>query len=151
MPKGTKFNKQTGEIEGATATLPPDAGADLIRLTNHDQSVMRTSLDLLDKAVEAAIKAVTKIGIATLPIDALSAQSVEARKQMNSNIEREEWGLAPHLVPCVRLGISLMVEKLTKIEEAQVELGIMAPDDTKHQLDLARDLAARLRDQLRML
>jgi hypothetical protein len=131
-----------------TKTLNTDVNG--VRLELADQSVIRTALDLLDKATEAAIKALTKIGIATLPIDALSAQSEATRKQLNSNIERRDWGLDTHLVPCVRLGIALMVEKLTKVEEAQIELGIMTPDDTKHQLERARELASRLHDQLRL-
>jgi hypothetical protein len=129
-------------------TLNTDSAG--VRLELADQSVIRTALDLLDKAVEAAIKAVTRIGVATLPIDALAAQSEAARKQLNGNVERREWGLDTHLVPCVRLGIGLMVEKLTKVEEAQIELGIMTPDDTKHQLERARELASRLHDQLKL-
>jgi len=122
-----------------------------IPLTLDDQSVVRTALDLLDKAVDAARKAVERISLPTAPVEVIGARAEELRGALNRATGDEEWDIPAHLAPTLRVGLALLVEKLEKVEESQENLGILDPEDTTGRLEAAKDLAGRLHDQLSLV
>lgn len=116
----------------------------MIDIQGSDNSVLTTALTVLVKALGTARKATEALALDTMQIQTMEGRAEEIAKASASNVGREHWKLAPHLGPTLAVGVGLLIEKLDKIKQGQMELGIIEPDDTDKRLSEARSLAARL-------
>lgn len=118
-----------------------------ITVQGADNSVIISSLTLLTAQLEAARKALEKLNLDPLKVSAMAEQAAAILKASQGNVGRETWTLSGELGPTMRVGVSLLIEKLNKIRQGQMELGIMEPDDTEERLAQARSFGARLVDR----
>ena len=109
-----------------------------------DAPALVGALDVLDHAIEAAQKANHKLGVPTLPIDAMQAQAARIRRELKSG---SAFALAANLLPTLLTGFRLYAEELSKVGEKQMKLSLL-PTDTEERLKLVKAIQERIGEQL---
>lgn len=126
-----------------------------VMLMPRDRTIIQRSLDLFVKVCESIEKLAPKVGVATLQVEGVKGHCLSLQERVAEWCGNEERGFTldgeyeiPHPeLSVVRDAVSLYLEKISKIETAQVEMGI-EPGDTEARAADARDLADRLQGQL---
>ena len=126
-----------------------------VELKPRDRTIIERSLELFEKVCEQIEKLAPKVGVATLQVEGVKGHCLSLKERVSSWLGDAERGHTldgdyeiPHAeLSVVRDAVSLYLEKISKIESAQVEMGI-EPGDTEARAADARDLADRLQGQL---
>lgn len=125
----------------------------LVDFQPKDRPHLDQAIDLGQKAIDAAVKAVQKIGHAALPYEA-DAESLNSFKERLTEFASRNGddGLFGTLdVPqqecaIARVGLTLVLQKMSKIESDQIEMTI--PDEaTKEVISHVQHISDRLNGQ----
>lgn len=118
-----------------------------------DGQLLAGGLTLYVKACEAAVKGCEKIGLMPAPFAVQDALGHALSAQEDVKGWLGEYGDCPRTADlslevrdAMHRGVWLALEKLSKLEDGQTELGIV-PEDTRNQQDHGRNLADRLHGQ----
>jgi hypothetical protein len=114
-----------------------------------DGPALTGAMDVLDAAIEAAHKATAKLGLSTLPVDAMASQAGRIRLEMKSGAGQLLWPLGEQLLPPLRVGLRLYADELSKVGEKQMKLSLL-PHDTEDRLRIVAAIQERIAEQLNL-
>ncbi|HET8777931.1 MAG TPA: hypothetical protein VFN76_09760 [Candidatus Limnocylindria bacterium] len=116
-----------------------------------DGPTLTIAAELLLKGCKAASQATEKIGLSTMAIDELQGHGEILQERVQEYMAETgelplEIELTPPLVEAAKVGLSLMLTKITKVEEEQIDLAIETAE-TVERRNRTQNLWDRLNGQ----
>lgn len=133
---------------GVTMGVLMEGGPGSVQVGGEAVGVLLVGCGLLEKAVEKSAEVLGAVWV-DMPED-LVARRREAkalRAVLDGNVEREVFWLEREVNTAAQVGLALLLEKLSKLRKAQVELGV-TPAGVDAQVVAAQVLVDRLRDAM---
>jgi hypothetical protein len=125
-----------------------------LSLIPRDRAILQKGLELLVKACDDVQKKTEAIGLPAVAVVTLKDKTESLISRVDEHLERDghlegDYDFPHEEIQVARVGVSLFLGKISKVESAQEELSVPTVDTESRAAD-ARDLADRLAGQTTM-